>query len=40
MCGARYFNRFKGFPSNLQAFLVHLAFDLATASAALATIAT
>ncbi len=38
MCEARYFNRFEGFPSNQQAFLVHLACDLAPASATLTAI--
>ena len=33
MCGASYFNRFKGFPLNEQAFLVHLRCDLSATSA-------
>ena len=40
MCEALYFNRFEGFPSKDQAFLVHLASDLAPASPTLATTAT
>jgi hypothetical protein len=40
MRSACYFNRFKGFPLKSQAFLVHLACDLATTSAALTTITT
>jgi hypothetical protein len=42
LCAMRlacYFNRFKGFPLNEQAFLVHLRCDLSAASATLASIA-
>jgi hypothetical protein len=41
LCAMRlacYFNRFKGFPLNEQAFLVHLRCDLSAASTTLASI--